>query len=70
MNLILYSNFIVNCDYIINQEVRFLSNINFSINSCYFYRNNMFSGDGGVIYCKNILSIMNLNNCLFYQCFC
>ena len=58
------------CDYLINKEIRFISNTDFQINICYFYRNNMYSGNGGIKYCSNIVCNMKLENCIFYNCSC
>ena len=38
--------------------------------NCFFMRNNFFKGNGGIIYCKNKISNMNLKNCIFYSCSC
>ena len=59
---------IFTCDYSFNQH--FDSSSDLMIDTCYFQRTTEFSGYGGIIFCSNIVSTMNLQNCIFHQCFC
>ena len=59
---------IIVCNNSYNQESR---DINlFEFDSCYFERNNMYNGKGGVIYLynNNISCSMRINNCIFFNC--
>ena len=51
----------------------------FNYSHCFFTRTILYNGNdrpflsggfGGIIYCNDIKSNMNLNNCIFYQCSC
>ena len=43
---------------------------NFEINLflCYFFRSTVFNSDGGIIYCNNFNSNIEINECIFYKC--
>ena len=66
----LISKSILNCDYLINKEIRYYSNFDFLIDTCLFSRNIEYSGNGGIIYCSEIISNMDLIRCIFFKCSC
>ena len=70
MNLLILSTNIILCDYLPNKEIRVLQNDDFIIDTCYFYRNTMYSGYGGIVYVSGVLSNMKLISCIFFECCC
>ena len=70
MFLFYFSNIMIECEYFPNQEIRNFKDSNFTIDSCTFYRNHIFNGKGGIVFCKDIISNMNLNECIFSFCSC
>ena len=51
-----------------NQNYRLNFNTSFELFNCFFYRTNMYSGQGGVIYCKNLIINMKIIESTFFQC--
>ena len=70
LNLIFLMRNIIECDNMPNKEIRFFNNTDFSIDSCFFTRNYVYIGSGGIIYCQNIQSRMILKDCIFLNCKC
>jgi len=53
----------------INQGRSYVNN-NFDISNCFFSRNSVYNGDGGVIFVEIDSYSMNINYSMFYNCVC
>ena len=63
--------FLLNCQLIFNNSLNHITQENnFIYSYCYFNRLNNYVGNGGIFLCESILSLININNCIFFQCSC